>query len=108
MKVKICGIQDLQTALLAIEAGADAIGFVFASSKRAITPEKAEQIAKHFPDHILKIGVFVNETTEQLTRIQKQVGLDYVQCHGDESVEFMKNLPFPAIKALGVSSMRRY
>jgi phosphoribosylanthranilate isomerase len=105
MKVKICGIQDLQTALLAIEAGADAIGFVFAKSKRTITPEKAEQIAKHFPSHILKIGVFVNEPLEQLTRIHKQVGLDYVQCHGDESVEFMKSLPFQAIKAVGISSI---
>lgn len=102
MKVKICGITDLKTAQSAINAGADAIGFVFAESKRRIEITEAKKIIESLPDSVLKIGVFVNETKETLESIYQEVGLTHLQLHGDETPEFCRSLSFPVIKALRV------
>ncbi|KQL40008.1 N-(5'-phosphoribosyl)anthranilate isomerase [Bacillus sp. FJAT-25509] len=104
MKVKICGITDLKTAQSAINAGADAVGFVFAESKRRIEISEAKKIIESLPDSILKIGVFVNETKETLESIYQEVGLTHIQLHGDETPEFCRSLSFPVIKALRVQS----
>lgn len=104
MKVKICGITDLKTAQSAINAGADAIGFVFAESKRRIEITEAKKIIESLPDSVLKIGVFVNETKETLEFIYQEVGLTHLQLHGDETPEFCRSLSFPVIKALRVQS----
>jgi phosphoribosylanthranilate isomerase len=104
MKVKICGIQDIKTAEVAIENGADAIGFVFAESKRKISLEEARKITKCLPEEVLKIGVFVNETKEVLERTFEEVGLTYLQLHGDESPEFCRSIRYPVIKAIRVMS----
>ncbi|MEH7451061.1 MULTISPECIES: phosphoribosylanthranilate isomerase [Bacillaceae] len=104
MKVKICGITDLKTAKCAINAGADAIGFVFAESKRQIEISEAKKIIELLPDSVLKIGVFVNETKETLESIYEEVGLTHLQLHGDETPEFCRSLSFPVIKALRVQS----
>src|SRR5690625_6887145 len=74
MLVKICGIQTIEAAQVAVEAGADLLGFMFAPSKRQISPEKAMQIAATVPSHVKKVGVFVNETKETIIHIAKQVG----------------------------------
>lgn len=104
MKVKICGITDLKMAQSAINAGADAIGFVFAESKRQIKITEAKKIIELLPDSVLKIGVFVNETKETLESIYEEVGLTHLQLHGDETPEFCRSLSFPVIKALRVQS----
>ncbi|MFF2877206.1 phosphoribosylanthranilate isomerase [Gottfriedia sp. NPDC057991] len=104
MKVKICGITDIKTAQSAINAGADAIGFVFAESKRRIEMTEAKKIIESLPDSVLKIGVFVNETKETLESIYQEVGLTHLQLHGDETPEFCRSLSFPVIKALRVQS----
>ncbi|MGG0178451.1 phosphoribosylanthranilate isomerase [Gottfriedia acidiceleris] len=106
MKVKICGITDLKTAQSAIKAGADAIGFVFAESKRQIEITEAKKIIESLPDSVLKIGVFVNETKETLESIYEEVGLTHLQLHGDETPEFCRSLSFPVIKALRVQSKK--
>lgn len=69
MKVKICGITDMETAKRACEYGADALGFVFAESKRKITPGLAKEIIQELPANVLKIGVFVNESVEVIQKI---------------------------------------
>jgi phosphoribosylanthranilate isomerase len=102
MKVKICGITDVDAALVAVDSGADAIGFVFAESKRKIEVANARDIAAELPNDILKVGVFVNETIEEIERIGREVGLTHVQLHGNESAEFSKSLSLPVIKAFGV------
>ncbi|SDL89227.1 phosphoribosylanthranilate isomerase [Bacillus sp. OK048] len=102
MKVKICGITDLTTAIAAIDYGADAIGFVFAESKRKITVPKAKEIISHLPKEVLKVGVFVNETKEKIEEIASTVGLTHVQLHGDETSAFSKSLSFPVIKAISM------
>ena len=104
MKVKICGITDVKTAKLACEYGADAIGFVFAKSKREITPDGAKQIIEELPENVMKVGVFVNESIEGIKNIVTHCGLTHVQLHGDEQNHHIKRLNIPSIKAVGVSS----
>jgi phosphoribosylanthranilate isomerase len=102
MKVKICGIKDVETALGAVENGADAIGFVFAESKRKIDVETAKEIVKELPDFVMKIGVFVNETKEEIDKISAYVGLTHLQLHGDEIPEFCQEFVLPVIKAFSI------
>ncbi|MBD8073248.1 phosphoribosylanthranilate isomerase [Bacillus cereus] len=104
MKVKICGITDMETAKRACEYGADALGFVFAESKRKITPKRAEEIIQELPANVLKIGVFVNESVEVIQKIADECGLTYVQLHGDEDNYQIRRLNIPSIKSLGVTS----
>ncbi|HFO1051727.1 MULTISPECIES: phosphoribosylanthranilate isomerase [Bacillus cereus group] len=104
MKVKICGITDMETAKRACEYGADALGFVFAESKRKITPGLAKEIIQELPANVLKIGVFVNESVEVIQKIAENCGLTHVQLHGDEDNHQIGRLNIPSIKALGVTS----
>lgn len=102
MLVKICGITTSETAEAAAAAGADFIGFVFAASRRKITPESAKMIARSLSSSVKTVGVFVNETVEQMVNIAEYVGLDYLQLHGDEGEAVSKQLPRPVIKAFSV------
>ena len=105
MFVKICGIKTLDAAKTAQEAGADFIGFVFAPSNRRISPIDAANITKQLSPKIKKVGVFVNESVENIKHIAKLVGLDYVQLHGDEPAHFAAQLPYPIIKAFSVHTV---
>lgn len=104
MKVKICGITDIESALFSVEQGADALGFVFAESKRKVSPKKAREIVEKLPKHVMKIGVFVNESNKVIERIIEQVGLTAIQLHGDESPEYCRTFTLPVIKALRIGS----
>lgn len=90
--VKICGTTNRLDALAAVEAGADAIGFVFAPSPRRISPATAEEIAVELPRTVDKVGVFANESAERIEDVARRVGLTIVQLHGDETPEFARNL----------------
>ncbi|OIU71385.1 phosphoribosylanthranilate isomerase [Rossellomorea aquimaris] len=105
-KVKVCGIREQEEAKWAADAGADAVGFVFAESKRRVTLEKAAAIADSLPKDILKIGVFVNASTSELQHAMDVVKLDYVQLHGDETPEFCSGLHIPFIKAISIREKR--
>ena len=85
MFVKICGITNLQDALLAVESGANAIGFIFAESKRKISPKTAAEISKQLPGHIEKVGVFLNAEPEEILRTAENAKLSCLQLHGDET-----------------------
>ncbi|MEH7484395.1 phosphoribosylanthranilate isomerase [Neobacillus drentensis] len=100
MKVKICGITDVETGVAAAQYGADAIGFVFADSKRRISIEKAREIIAKIPKEVFKIGVFVNETKDDIERIASTVGLTHIQLHGDETASFSESLSLPVIKSI--------
>ena len=83
--VKICGMTNLEDALVAVEAGADAVGFVFyEKSPRCVTVETAREIVEELPERMDCIGVFVNELPERVSAIADEVGLTAVQFHGDE------------------------
>jgi phosphoribosylanthranilate isomerase len=91
--IKICGITNLEDALAAADAGANALGFVFyPKSSRYVTLEIARSIVANLPPEIGKVGVFVNETVDQVRDIAKQVGLTAVQLHGEENTEFSRTL----------------
>lgn len=94
MIVKICGITNLEDALAAVEAGADALGFNFyRQSPRYVAPEVARRIVSCLPQGVMTVGVFVNEDEpEQVARIADEVGLTAVQLHGDESPEYCRAL----------------
>jgi phosphoribosylanthranilate isomerase len=83
--VKICGITNLEDALVAVEAGADAVGFVFYDkSPRNMDPERVRQIVSQLPDCIEKVGVVVNETDDHICAIADDAGITAVQMHGDD------------------------
>lgn len=92
--VKICGITNLEDALTAVDAGADALGFNFYErSPRFIKPGDARRIIEQLPDTIMSVGVFVNESgPEQVERVAEHVGLKAVQLHGDESPQYCRAL----------------
>lgn len=103
-KVKICGLMEQKHVKTAVDAGADAIGFVFAPSRRQVTIVKAQELAKGIPPGVMKIGVFVNATREEIEQTYREVPLDYVQFHGDEDPGFIESVGLPSIKVVAVHS----
>lgn len=104
MKVKICGITNREAAMAAVDAGADFIGFVFADSKRKVSPSQAKEMAETIPRTVKKVGVFVNESLETMNKISTLVGLDYIQLHGDETAQLAAAVNRPIIKALSIQN----
>jgi len=105
VKVKICGITNWTDARRAVEAGATFLGFNFyPPSPRYIKPAAARRIVRRLPERISVVGVFVNETEENMLSTAREVGLDYLQLHGDESPEVVGRLKrkVPVIKAIRV------
>ncbi len=103
VRVKICGITNVEDALAACEAGADAIGFVFhAKSPRAVTPEEAALIIRQVPPFITTVGVFVNAPRKRLEEIIRETGIDMVQLHGDEPPSACRGLGRRVIKAVSL------
>ncbi len=98
MRVKICGITNYDDAITAIEAGADALGFVFyPQSPRYIEPEKARQIIDRLPPFVEKVGLFVEETPERITEFSRQSGITLAQIHFDVDEAFLAAIDFPTL-----------
>jgi phosphoribosylanthranilate isomerase len=90
-QVKICGITNKDDSLFAAQCGVAALGFIFyPPSPRYITPEDARKIISALPDEVVKVGVFVNEKTEEIKRVMEYCTLDMIQLHGDESPELCR------------------
>jgi len=90
--IKICGTTSLDDARLAVYAGADALGFIFAPSPRRVEPRRAREIICELPPEIEKVGVFVNESVDRIGEIVKTAGLTAVQLHGDEDAKFARRI----------------
>ena len=104
-KVKICGIKNLNDAIFAVDYGADAIGFVFAKSIRKVSKEKARAIVRKLPPFVTTVGLFVNETAEDMESACRFCGLDAIQLHGNEPPIIINKLKdFKTIKAFRIQN----
>jgi phosphoribosylanthranilate isomerase len=108
-KVKICGLTNYEDARLALELGADLLGFVLAASPRRVAPARAGAIVARLRDEGRlegrgTVGVFVNESPRAMARAMEESGLDEAQLHGDESPEDCAALGFPWYRALRIGS----
>ncbi len=111
VKVKICGITNQEDAVMAAQAGADMLGFIFyKKSPRYITPQKAKDIMSALPAHIQKIALFVNEEKQVISDILNQIReIDMLQFHGDETPQMcnaFNKMIIKAIRVKGKSSLK--
>jgi len=101
--VKVCGITRPEDGLLAAEAGADAVGFVFyPMSPRRVDVSRAAEIAREIPPLVARVGVFVDAARDEMSRVADEVGLDLLQLHGEEPPDALEGLPRRALKAVRV------
>jgi len=102
-RVKICGITSAEDAAAAVDAGADALGVVFASgTPRYVAPDVAAGILEAVPPLVATVGVFVDHPLEEVLRIVSVLGLHAVQLHGRESAAYSRRIPVPVIRAVRV------
>ena len=100
VRVKICGITSLKDGIAAIDAGADALGFVFyKDSPRHVTCEIAQQITRAVPPFVARVGVFVNPSEDLVRRMIDACAIDVLQFHGEELPEFCEQFRMRTIKA---------
>ena len=104
IRVKICGICDLEAANMAVEAGADLIGFHFCDSDRRVSPEQARSIVEELLVRPKIVGVFIDETPDEVRQIAEFVDLDLLQLHGSEQPGFEAGRP--VMKVLKVKEGR--
>lgn len=98
-KVKICGLMDQLTVDETVQAGADYLGFVFAKSKRNITPEKVRAITRNVPEKVKIVGVFVSPSLKELEAVIRIAKLDFVQIHGELFPEIVSRIAIPVIQS---------
>ena len=107
VKVKVCGMTSLKDALVAVEEGADAVGFIFyKKSPRSVTMKIVREIVLELPPFVDTVGVFVDETAVQINKIADYCNLDIIQLHGDESPTFCKRIRRKVIKAFRIKDMQ--
>lgn len=108
VKIKICGITNYEDAAAAVDAGADALGFVFfRESPRYITAEEAGRIIRRLPPFVATVGVFVNGTPAAMQETASIAGLTVVQLHGEETPETCQAISqsWSVVKAFRVRSL---
>ncbi len=105
VKVKVCGITNLEDAQAAVEAGADALGFVcYRKSPRFVDAEVIRAIVSELPPFVLPVGVFVNEEQKVVRDLLDRCGLVLAQLHGDETAAYCESLGRPVLKAIRLQS----
>jgi phosphoribosylanthranilate isomerase len=101
VRVKICGITNLEDARLAVEAGADALGFIFVeNTPRFVTPEQAAAVIRRLPPFVTPVGVFWDHPAGHVKAVAEACGLRALQFHGEESPEELAGYPLPVIKTI--------
>lgn len=103
-RIKICGLTRTEDVISAVDAGADAVGFVFAASSRQVTVEQAAALTAHVPPPVARVGVFVDAPIEEIERAVRDACLTAVQLCGSESPEFCSAISVPVIKMSAVGT----
>lgn len=98
LKIKICGLRDPASAAVAVTAGADMLGVILCPARRRVRLDAAAQILGEAGDGVLKVGVFVDPTIEEVQAAIDTIGLDIIQLNGEESPEFCNQFSIPAMK----------
>jgi phosphoribosylanthranilate isomerase len=102
-RVKVCGITSVEDAVAAVEAGVDALGFIFVPrTARVVHPDVAQGIVKDLPPFVTPVGVFVDQPLEEVLRISVHCRLGAIQLHGSEPEAFSRRIPGVVIKAIRV------
>lgn len=101
-RIKICGIKREDEVLVLNQYLVSYAGFIFAKSKRQVTVEKCNELASILRQDIKKVGVFVDEEVDRVNEIAKECNLDFVQLHGRESVDYIKQIKVPVWKTIPV------
>jgi phosphoribosylanthranilate isomerase len=104
--VKICGITNAGDARMAADAGADAVGLIFAQSPRRVSVEEARAVSIALPENVIRVGVFVDEEPAEVLSISHEVGLDLAQLHGDEPPETVTVLRGAGVKVMKALRVR--
>ena len=101
MRVKICGITNLDDARMCVDAGADALGFIFVeNTPRFVTPDQVAPIVRGLPPFVTPVGVFWDHSAGHVKAIAEACGLRALQFHGDESPEDLEGYALPVIKTV--------
>ena len=102
--VKICGITNLEDARSAVNSGASSLGFIFYDkSPRYILPETASQIAADLKEQVSFTGVFVDKALDYVHAATEEMGLNFIQLHGNESPDYCREVQLPIIKVFRVA-----
>jgi phosphoribosylanthranilate isomerase len=105
VRIKVCGNTAVDTALAAVDAGADMLGFIMAEhTPRSLTPAAAKGIVEEMPPHVDLVGVFVNRPIEEVADVAHEVGFTAVQLHGQERWDEAAELELPVIRGLRLDS----
>lgn len=102
-RVKICGLTSAEDALAAVEAGADALGFVFAESPRRVDADTVAEITRLLPPFVTTVGVFANAPLHELEEVMSKSGLMIAQLHGQESADYVGSVTRPVIKRVQIT-----
>jgi len=104
IKIKICGLTRVEDVLAAVEAGADAIGFVFTASPRRISIDKAIELSAYVPGGVLRVGLFLDQDRSEIERVTSAVPLDILQFHGNETEQECDRYKLPWLKAVAMEN----
>jgi phosphoribosylanthranilate isomerase len=107
IRVKICGITNLEDARLAVDAGADALGFIFVeNTPRFVTPELVAPIVRQLPPFVTPVGVFWDQPAGHVKAVAEACGLRALQFHGDETPDELEGYDLPIIKTVKLPPAR--
>jgi phosphoribosylanthranilate isomerase len=104
VKIKICGLTRAEDVQAAVNAGADAIGFVFTASPRRISIDKAIELSAYVPGGVLRVGLFLNQDRSEIELVTGSVALDILQFHGSETEQECSRFKLPWLKAVAMEN----